>query len=108
MLAGVSIDYLVRLEQGRDRNPSASVVNALADALRLEPVERSHLAKLAVCAGTPESCPTGSGPVDTVASTVRVLLDRLDPTPAVVVGPWYQLIAFNRPWDRLMRPTGVL
>jgi len=107
-LAGVSIDYLVRLEQGRDRNPSASVVNALADALRLDSNGRSHLAKLATCASTPELCPTGSGTVDTVASTVRLLLDRLHPTPAVVIGPWYQLIAFNLAWDRLMRPTGVL
>jgi transcriptional regulator with XRE-family HTH domain len=107
-LAGLSIDYLVRLEQGRDRNPSASVVNALAEALRLEPIERAHLAKLATCASSPESCPMGSGPVDTVALTVRTLLGRLDPTPAAVVGPWYQLIAFNRAWDRLMRPSGLL
>ena len=46
-LAGVSIDYLIRLEQGRDTNPSASVLAALAAALRLGDEERTHLAKLA-------------------------------------------------------------
>jgi transcriptional regulator with XRE-family HTH domain len=38
-LAGVSIDYLVRLEQGRDTNPSPAVVMAFADALRLSDEE---------------------------------------------------------------------
>jgi transcriptional regulator with XRE-family HTH domain len=35
-LAGISVEYLVRIEQGRDRHPSISVVNALADALCLD------------------------------------------------------------------------
>jgi len=42
-LAGISVEYLVRIEQGRDRNPSAAVVNALAGALRLDAAEREHL-----------------------------------------------------------------
>lgn len=107
-LAGLSIDYLVRLEQGRDRHPSLSVVNALAGALRLDSDERSHLAKLAACAGAPELCPVGSGAVDEVPLTVRSLIDRLDPTPAVVVGPWYQVVAYNSAWERIMRPIGAL
>src|SRR5690606_23696408 len=69
-LAGLSIDYLIRLEQGRDRRPSAPVVAALADALRLDADERLHLEKLAACASTPELCPMGSGPVDTVPPSV--------------------------------------
>src|SRR5688500_3362457 len=49
--AGVSVEYLTRIEQGRDRNPSGSVVNALADALRLDPAERTHLGYLAKISG---------------------------------------------------------
>src|SRR6186997_407507 len=47
-LAGVSIDYLVRLEQGRDTNPSSAVLAAIADALRLSPDERGHMKRLAM------------------------------------------------------------
>ncbi len=46
-LAGVSADYYLRLEQGRDRNPSAQVLDALADVLHLDPVARAHLHGLA-------------------------------------------------------------
>ncbi|MFI5841233.1 helix-turn-helix transcriptional regulator [Catenuloplanes sp. NPDC051500] len=47
-LAGLSVDYVVRLEQGRARRPSGQVVAALALALQLDPVERDHLFR---CAG---------------------------------------------------------
>ena len=107
-LAGLSIDYLVRLEQGRDRNPSAAVVRALADALQLDDDERLHLMKLAACAGSPDGCPLGSGDVDAVPPTVRRLLDQLGRTPAVVVGPWYQVVAYNVAWDRIVGPIGLL
>lgn len=107
-LAGLSIDYLIRLEQGRDRNPSASVAAALADALRLDADERVHLKKLAACASTADLCPRGTGPVDDVKSSVRVLLDQLHPTPAVLVGPWYQVLAHNDAWERVMHRVGVL
>ena len=46
-LAGVSIDYYVRLERGRDRHPSEQVVDALARALRLDEDGRQHLHELA-------------------------------------------------------------
>jgi transcriptional regulator with XRE-family HTH domain len=107
-LAGISIDYLVRLEQGRDRNPSLSVTAALAEALLLDDDERKHLTKLSACAGTPGLCPRGTGPVDHVPATVHALLDRLDPTPAVLVGPWYQVLAHNQAWERVLGSTGVL
>jgi transcriptional regulator with XRE-family HTH domain len=108
MLAGVSSDYLVRLEQGRDRNPSPSVLNALGAALRLDADERIHLAQLASCAATPGLCPIGSGAVDEVPATLRSLLDRLQPTPAVLIGPWYQVLAYNDAWAAIMGPVGVL
>lgn len=107
-LAGISIDYLVRLEQGRDRNPSVAVVNTLGGALRLDGDERKHLAKLAACSTSPELCPRGDGPVDEVPATVRTLLERLHPTPAVLVGPWYQVLAYNPAWERVIGPLGLL
>lgn len=107
-LAGLSVDYLVRLEQGRDRNPSASVVAALADALRLDEDERIHLMTLATCASSPELCPTSISRHGDVPATVRQLLDRLDPTPAVIFGAWYQVVAHNRAWERVAGGIGLL
>src|ERR1051325_2183487 len=46
-LAGVSVEYLARLEQGRHRHPSAQVIGALADALRLSDNDRLHLRRIA-------------------------------------------------------------
>lgn len=108
-LAGVSIDYLVRLEQGRDRNPSPSVVSALADALRLDPDERAHLSVLALCEGSAGLCGFGEGEaVDEVSPGALALLDRLDPTPALVVNPWYDVLARNEAWERVVGPCGML
>ncbi|WP_053729065.1 helix-turn-helix domain-containing protein [Streptomyces sp. WM6378] len=47
-LAGLSVEYLERLEQGRDTNPSGAVLTALADALHLSVEEKQHLALLAM------------------------------------------------------------
>src|SRR5262249_45748422 len=80
-LAGVSIDYLVRLEQGRDIHPSAAVLAAIATALRLSDDERAHLRRLAAISGTPGLCPAGVVAGRQVEPSVRALLDRLDPTP---------------------------
>jgi transcriptional regulator with XRE-family HTH domain len=45
--AGISVDYVTRLEQGRTANPSAQVIEALTRALRLSGTERAHLFRLA-------------------------------------------------------------
>jgi transcriptional regulator with XRE-family HTH domain len=106
-LAGVSIDYLVRLEQGRDTNPSPSVLAALADALLLTDEERLHLHKLAAKGHAPELCPKGVEPTVEVAPTVRALLDGLDPLPAFVVGFANDVLAWNDGWARLVEPLGL-
>ena len=49
-LAGVSVDYLARLEQGRDTNPSISILAALSQALQLDETERTHFGWLALTA----------------------------------------------------------
>lgn len=105
-LAGVSIDYLVRLEQGKDTHPSASVLAALADALRLGDDERHHISKVAAIAGSPELCPSTLPVQRPVPPTVQALLDRFHPTPAFVVGPWGDLLAGNDAWYALARPIG--
>ena len=47
-LAGISVDYYVRLEQGKDHHPSPQILDALARALRLDPPSTVHLHRLAV------------------------------------------------------------
>ena len=106
-LAGVSVDYLIRLEQGRDRNPSASVVAALANALRLDDDERLHLKHLAAVSTTSELCPAAQAGSE-VAPTVLTLLERLDPTPAFVVDLTYEVLAWNATWERVVAPLGFL
>lgn len=110
-LAGVSIDYLIRLEQGRDVNPSASVLAALADALRLDRDERRHLMGLAAHASSPELtsfCPAAPVLGAEVAPSVQLLLDGLDPIPAFVSGPLGDLVASNRAWRTVVAPLGLL
>ncbi|WP_084672628.1 helix-turn-helix domain-containing protein [Saccharothrix espanaensis] len=82
VLAGISVEYLTRLERGRDRHPSAQVVGALADALRLSSHERVHVHRLVKAGGATCSAMAAPRPV---RPTVPALLDRPEPTPAYVV-----------------------
>jgi transcriptional regulator with XRE-family HTH domain len=107
-LAGISIDYLVRLEQGRDTRPSASVIAALADALRLDEGQRRQLYMLAVMSQNEELCPSSRPLVRTVAPTVTALLERLGTTPAFVAGPSNDVLAWNDAWGSLVGPLGML
>ncbi|MCA1217501.1 helix-turn-helix transcriptional regulator [Streptomyces sp. 8L] len=88
-LAGISADYLVRLEQGRAANPSSQVVEALARALRLTEDERGHLFRLAGLALP------GAGTIPRhLTPGVHRILDRLATTPvAVYDAAWTQLLA---------------
>jgi transcriptional regulator with XRE-family HTH domain len=107
-LAGLSMDYLVRLEQGRDTNPSAAVVANLARALRLSPDERRHLGHLVAVSSMSELCPAAVPLPTEVRPTVHALLERLDPTPAFVVGPIKDVLAANDAWRALVAPMGLL
>jgi transcriptional regulator with XRE-family HTH domain len=107
-LAGVSIDYLVRLEQGRDLHPSPGVLVALGKALRLGDDEMLHLAKLAALASTAELCPSAPPLSSQIAPGVRQLLDSLDRTPAYVASPANDLIGWNDAWKRFATPLGIL
>jgi transcriptional regulator with XRE-family HTH domain len=107
-VAGVSIDYLVRLEQGRDTKPSPSVIAALADALRLDDDQRRQLYRLALISQSEGLCPAPRPLARQVAPTVMALLEGLHPTPAFVAGPANDVLARNDAWEQLVRPLGVL
>jgi transcriptional regulator with XRE-family HTH domain len=107
-LAGISIDYLIRLEQGRDTRPSASVIGALADALRLDDDQHRQLSMLARVSESAALCPAAGSLTRVVAPTVSALLERLGTTPAFVVGPANDVLAGNAAWGRLVRPLGML
>ncbi len=110
-LAGVSIDYLVRLEQGRDTNPSPDVLIALADALQLDRDETRHLYGLAARGSAPhleQLCPATPALDAAVPTSIQLLLDQLHPTPAFVVGPIGDVAASNGAWRTLVEPLGLL
>ncbi|RSM74942.1 transcriptional regulator [Amycolatopsis sp. WAC 01375] len=96
-LAGVSIDYIVRLEQARGLRPSADVVEALASALRLAPDERAYLFDLA------RQRPRNDGKLATTAAPplARLVAD-LSPLPAMLMNHRYDILAWNDEMARLL------
>src|SRR5262245_57293 len=107
-LAGVSVDYLVRLEQGRDLHPLAEVLVALADAMRLAEDERRHLFFLGAKSGREMLCPSQVELARSVPPTVTAVLEALDPTPAFVIGPMSDVVAWNTSWAAVARGLGML
>lgn len=96
-LAGISTDYLTRLEQGRATSPSAQVVEAIARSLRVSDADRDLLFRLAgLAAPGPELVPTRITP------SVQRLLDRLANTPVAVFDASNTLLVANASYDALM------
>ena len=96
-LAGVSIDYIVRLEQARGLRPSADVVEALARALRLAPDERAYLFDLA------QQRPRNADkPATTAAPPLARLVADLSPLPAMLMNHRYDILAWNGEMARLL------
>lgn len=96
-LAGVSIDYLTRLEQGKETNPSTAVLDALAGALLLDPDAHAYLYALADEAAhriLPRRSDRGPGAI-AVRQSIEQLLDRLRPAPAYVLDPASDIRAAN-------------
>src|SRR4051812_10177519 len=107
--AGISVEYLTRIEQGRDRNPSPAVVNALADALSLDAAERDHLRYLAkvtggACAGHRRPAP----PSRHVRPTVLSILQLLEPAVAFVTNRLGDVLAHTTGFGLVMRGSGLL
>ncbi|MFG2650712.1 helix-turn-helix transcriptional regulator [Streptomyces sp. NPDC048436] len=97
MLAGISVDYVTRLEQGRATNPSEQVVEALGRALRLSSAEREHLFHGAGLV------PPGQGTVPAyITPSVHRMLDRLTGTPVAVSDASWMLLLANPLYTALM------
>jgi transcriptional regulator with XRE-family HTH domain len=89
-LAGMSVDYYIRLEQARGPHPSRQVLSALARALMLTADERDYLFRVAG-----ESPPRVAGPSHEITPGLRHLLDGMPGTPAYVVDAAYYVLAWN-------------
>jgi transcriptional regulator with XRE-family HTH domain len=93
LLAGVGTTWYTWLEQGRDINASAQVLDAIARTLLFDPHERTHLFTLAGTSDTHAASECLSLP-----PTAQALLDRLEPYPALIVNGRYDVLAYNRIW----------
>ncbi|MFF8731682.1 helix-turn-helix transcriptional regulator [Streptomyces sp. NPDC015171] len=102
-LAGVSTDYIVRLEQGRGLRPSADVVEALARALRLAPHERAYLFDL-----TRQRPRIADEPATTAAQPLTRLVTDLSPLPAMLMNHRYDILAWNGEMAGLLLDFGTL
>lgn len=91
-LAGISVDYYVRIEQGRAQGISDSVLDALARALRMTADEHSHLRNLAA-----PRFRDGEAAPPVVRPEIQRLLDAMgEAVPAAVLGPGLDYLAWNR------------
>ena len=96
-LAGLSVDYLVRLEQGRSRRPGPQVVAALARALQLDEREAAVLHQ---AAGLP--VPSGRTVSAHVPPGVQRLITRMVDYPVAIFAADWTLIAWNAMWSALI------
>jgi len=91
VLAGVSVDYYARLEQGRERTPSSQIMDAIAGALRLGKDAREHVYRLArLTSSTPVMVAEKVGP------QLRQMMDNVPNAAAYIVNPAFRVLAANR------------
>jgi transcriptional regulator with XRE-family HTH domain len=96
-LAGLSVDYVVRLEQGRARHPSDQVATALARALQLDDAERDHLFRSAGLLP-----PTSAVVSRHIPPGVQRLVGRLRETPVAVFSASWDLLTWSPLWGALL------
>ncbi|MBF4163317.1 helix-turn-helix transcriptional regulator [Nocardioides acrostichi] len=105
-LANVSVDYIVRMEQGRATNPSPQMLEALANALRLTSAERDHLFRVAGAA-----VPSPGVVPRHVSPGVRRIIDRLGDVPLAVFTASHDILLWNELWAAMSgdqtRRTGI-
>ncbi|MFB6560297.1 helix-turn-helix transcriptional regulator [Streptomyces sp. NPDC056400] len=94
-LAGVSVDYYTRMEQGRVPNPSGAVLDALARALRLDGDATRHLHRLARSQPSARNVPQRQAQPQRVRPMLQRLLDDLVDIPAMVMGRRMDVLAWN-------------
>ena len=93
-LAGVSVDYYARLEQGRIGNVSDQILTAIEDVLSLTPLERDHLR--ALVRTEPARVRKKAPPATQVRGSLRDLIMEMDPIPVILQGPRMEVLAWNR------------
>jgi transcriptional regulator with XRE-family HTH domain len=109
LLAGLSVEYYQRIEQGRATSPSEAVLRALGDALALDGVERAHLHALATIPRTGGSVPAEH---DRVRPELHEMLELMDRVPALIISDVFDVLAANEQATRLFsdlltaRPKG--
>ena len=96
-LAGVGVTWYTWLEQGRDINVSAQVIEAISRTLRLDRLERNHLYTLT-------GIRVGPGKADSAAlpDSVQKMLDQVSPYPAVVMNARYDVLTFNEAYEKVI------
>jgi transcriptional regulator with XRE-family HTH domain len=104
MLAGVSVDYYVRMERGSLAGASDSVLEALADALRLDEAEWAHLFALARESRTRSTRSRRAAP-STIRPAIQQVLDAMTGTPAWVGNGRLDVVAMNRLARALYSPV---
>jgi transcriptional regulator with XRE-family HTH domain len=102
-LAGLSVDYVVRLEQGRSVAPSVQVLTALSRALRLDDAERDHLFVLA------GQAPPAPGKISAyIPPGVQRLVDQLAGAPLSVHDAAWNMLSWNPLWAALLGEPGAV
>jgi len=101
-LANISVDYLIRLEQGRVGHPSPQIVESLADSLLLDDAERRHLFGLAAAAEPARDRGAGTE----VRPGIELLVRSLEPSPAVLLSRRLDLLCWNPACEALLGPFG--
>ncbi|MFE7815087.1 helix-turn-helix transcriptional regulator [Streptomyces sp. NPDC057433] len=91
MLARISVDYYLRLEQGRERRPSPQVLDALSEALLLDDDGRLHLYRIAGTAPLPRH----EGSIERADPQLLTLAELWDRTPGLLLGRAYDVLAAN-------------
>ncbi|MGI5373613.1 helix-turn-helix transcriptional regulator [Streptomyces sp. CA-251387] len=92
MLAGVSSDYYMRLEQGRETSPSHQMIDAIAAALRLDDEAHDHLRRLTRAPQERRGVPAGH---ERISAQLLQLIDSWPDTPAFILGPALDILAHN-------------
>ena len=104
LLAGVSVEYYVRIERGSLTGTSERVLDALATALQLNEAERDHLFHLARQSGAPDGR-RHRKPLATVRPALQEVLDAITGAPACIRNGRYDLLAMNRLGRALYSPV---
>lgn len=103
LLAGISAEYYQRLEQGRASHPSDEVLDAIADVLRLDRVERGHLRALA------RPVRRAAPPAQTqVRPELRRMLDLMTAAPALIITDTFTVLAANPLAQALFEPLAPM